>query len=74
MYSALTIGAVPLARGEIFVRDLRKQMADDVEARGLLVFRIDHEPGRLLVVGCVEHVILGPGVIGQCLRDSRSMG
>src|SRR5580692_3954468 len=52
---------------QIFVRNLRQEMADDIEPRGFLVFRVDDEPRGLLVVSVVEHVVLGAGVISPML-------
>src|SRR5437899_4227462 len=51
-------------RSEIFVRNEREQVPDDIEAGTFLVFRIDHVPGSLLDVGDRKHFVLGAGILG----------
>ena len=49
---------------QILVRNESQQMADDVEACGFFVVRVDDVPGRLAGVGDGEHFVLGAGIVG----------
>ena len=42
---------------QIFVRNLGQEMADDVEAGGFLVFRVDDKPRSLFVVSVVIWIV-----------------